>query len=76
MDLPSDLIDLLAEFDATKVDYVLVGGLAWSSRVLISCAGVPTSVVGREELIHLKRASGRPQDLLDAVQLEGLDRRS
>jgi hypothetical protein len=28
MDLPSDLIDLLAEFDATKVEYLLVGGLA------------------------------------------------
>jgi hypothetical protein len=152
MDLPSDLIDLLAEFDATKVDYVLVGGLAvalhgfprftkdadlwlrdtpenlervrralvafgapastiealgpaqpldvvwlgkppsridlmkgvpggdferaWGSRVLIRCVGVETSVVGREELIRLKRASGRPQDLLDAAQLEALDPRS
>lgn len=28
MDLPSDLIDLLAEFDATGVEYLLVGGVA------------------------------------------------
>jgi hypothetical protein len=27
-------------------------------------------VVSREELIRLKRASGRPQDLLDAERLE------
>lgn len=28
MDLPSDLVELLAEFDAQKVEYLLVGGLA------------------------------------------------
>ena len=28
MALPSDLIDLLAEFDATSVEYLLVGGQA------------------------------------------------
>lgn len=146
MDLPSDLIDLLAEFAAEDVEYLLVGGLAvalhglprftkdadlwlrdtpenlararraletfgapevtrdglvsargldvvwmghpparidmmkavpggdferaWTSRELVVSAGVSISLVGREELIRLKRESGRPQDLLDASKLE------
>lgn len=146
MDLPSDLIDLLAEFAAEKVEYLLVGGLAvalhglprftkdadvwlrdtpdnigrarralesfgapqatrngltaargldvvwmghppsridlmkavpggdfdraWSSRRTVESGGVPITVVGRDELIRLKRRSGRPQDLLDAANLE------
>lgn len=31
--------------------------------------GVPVSVVSAEDLLALKEASGRPQDLLDAAQL-------
>jgi hypothetical protein len=149
MDLPSDLIDLLAEFVAEKVDYLLVGGhavalhgfprftkdadlwlrdtpdnlsraqaalrrfgappstidglvpaapldvvwmgapparidlmkgvpggdfeRAWSSRSTVEIDGIEVSVIGRAELIQLKRACGRPQDLLDAEQLQQLD---
>ena len=145
MALPSDLIDLLAEFAATGVEYLLVGGQAlalhglprftkdadvwlgssphnieraqqallrfgaprnvvdaiataepldvvwmgvaparidlmkgvpggdfgraWSTRVTHVVAGTEVLVVGREELIVLKRASGRPQDLLDVERL-------
>jgi hypothetical protein len=43
---------------------------AWSTRVIHTIAGTSVSVVGREQLIRLKRASGRPQDLIDADQLE------
>lgn len=149
MALPSDLIDLLAEFAATGVEYLLVGGQAvalhglprftkdadiwlrgssdnieraqrallsfgaprnvvealvtaepldvvwmglaparidlmkgvpggdfdeaWRTRVVHTIAGTVVLVVGREELIRLKRASGRPQDLLDADRLAAGD---
>lgn len=145
-DLPSDLIDLLSEFENTKVEYLLVGGQAvalhgfprftkdadlwvrdepenlgrvrtalgnfgapknvidqlemaqpldvlwmglpparidlmkgvpagdferaWSARVEFSVGGVKVLVVSKDELIFLKRASGRPQDLVDAENLE------
>jgi hypothetical protein len=146
MALPSDLIDLLAEFAATGVEYLLVGGQAlalhghprftkdadlwlrdtpdnisraqrallqfgaphsvvdallaaqpldvvwmgapparidlmkgvpggnfaeaWLTRVAHQVAETLVQVVSREQLIQLKRSSGRPQDLLDADQLE------
>jgi hypothetical protein len=146
MALPSDLIDLLAEFAATEVEYLLVGGQAlalhghprftkdadlwlrdtpdnieraqrallafgaprsvidalltaepldvvwmgmpparidlmkgvpggnfaeaWLTRVAHEVADTVVQVVSRPQLIQLKRASGRPQDLLDADQLE------
>jgi hypothetical protein len=146
MALPSDLIDLLAEFAAAGVDYLIVGGQAlalhglprftkdadvwlrdsadnirraqqallrfgaprdvvdglssaepldvvwmglpparidlmkgvpggdfaeaWQTRVTHTIAGTTVLVVSREQLILLKRASGRPQDLLDAERLE------
>lgn len=146
MDLPSDLIDLLAEFDASGVEYLLVGGLAvalhghprftkdadvwlrdseanldrarealarfgapaatieaiapadpmdvvwmgnpparidlmkgvpggdfaaaWARRDRVQCAGTTVHVVCRADLVALKRASGRPLDLLDADALE------
>jgi hypothetical protein len=43
---------------------------AWLTRVAHEVADTLVQVVGREQLIQLKRASGRPQDLLDAAQLE------
>jgi hypothetical protein len=145
MNLPSDLIDLLAEFDAFGVEYLLVGGqalalhghprftkdadlwlrdtpgnldraksalrafgapsstidgldaaqgldvvwmgtpparidlmkevpegdfdVAWSRRETRDLDGTPVTLIGRDDLIALKRASGRPQDLLDADRL-------
>ena len=146
MDLPSDLIDLLAEFADEKVEYLLVGGLAlalhglprftkdadlwirdepenlgratraleafgapratvqslrsaagldvvwmgnpparidmmkaipggdfaqaWATREVVDVGEVAVCLVGRRELIRLKRASGRAQDLIDADRLE------
>lgn len=148
MALPSDLIDLLAEFAATGVEYVLVGGQAvalhgaprftkdadlwlrdtaenlervrraliafgapsttidalgpagpldvvwmgvpparidlmkgvpggdferaWRTRLHMEIDGTSVDVVGREELIRLKRASGRPQDFVDADLLASM----
>ncbi|MCA9581098.1 MAG: hypothetical protein KC416_04845 [Myxococcales bacterium] len=147
MELPSDLIDLLAAFATDKVEYLLIGGQAvalhghprftkdadlwlrdtpeniqrcqsalrafgapeevvegiaasvgldvvwmghpparidlvkevpggdfaraWADRVQMEIAETRVDVVNREELIRLKRASGRPQDLVDAGLLGG-----
>jgi hypothetical protein len=47
---------------------------AWKTRVEMQVASVVVQVVGRDELIRLKRASGRSQDLVDADLLEGKER--
>jgi hypothetical protein len=43
---------------------------AWEAREAIRFEGVDVQVVSRAELVRLKRASGRPQDLEDARFLE------
>lgn len=43
---------------------------AYSSRVRFEVGGVVVSCVGKADLIAQKRASGRPQDLVDAANLE------
>lgn len=45
---------------------------AWRTRETMTVVGTVVSLVSREELIRLKRASGRPQDLVDAQLLEGV----
>ncbi len=148
MALPSDLIELLREFDAASVRYLVIGGhalgfhseprftkdvdfwigstpedlhrldkalrsfaapettiqavqslqgldVAWMGnpplrfdfmkevpggsfedsyprRVSASWDGVPVTVIALDDLIQLKRASGRPQDLVDVDTLESV----
>ena len=43
---------------------------AWRKRAKIEFDGLLLSFISREDLITAKRASGRPQDLLDADALE------
>ena len=43
---------------------------AYGSRVKFDVGGVVVSCVGKSDLIAQKRASGRPQDLVDAANLE------
>jgi uncharacterized nucleotidyltransferase DUF6036 len=43
---------------------------AWERRVSSNYGGEPVSVLSREDLIVNKRASGRPQDLVDVAELE------
>ncbi len=43
---------------------------AWQERETRFIGQTPVLVVSRNELIRLKRHSGRPQDLLDVEQLE------
>lgn len=67
MGLPPDLIDLLSAFADERVEYLLAFGRA------LAIHGKPRftkAVVTGEELIRLERASGRPQDLVDANGLE------
>jgi hypothetical protein len=47
---------------------------AWASRVRLPIDGGEIWVVGREALIRMKTAAGRPQDLADAQRLTELDR--
>ena len=42
---------------------------AWDRRVEIDFDGVLVSFIGRDDLITAKRASGRPQDMIDADML-------
>ena len=42
---------------------------AWSSRLTATVEGLPLPVIGREELLRNKEATGRPQDLADAAWL-------
>lgn len=44
---------------------------AWQSRITLPISDTRVELVGRQELIRLKRASGRAQDLVDASLLEG-----
>jgi hypothetical protein len=43
---------------------------AYPNRVVAVWDGVEVSIVGRDDLIALKRSSGRAQDLVDAEALE------
>ena len=42
---------------------------AWQRRVDVDFDGLRVSFISREDLITVKRASGRPQDLIDAELL-------
>ncbi|MGE5346374.1 MAG: nucleotidyltransferase [Acidithiobacillales bacterium] len=43
---------------------------AWPRRMTVKIGELSVAVIGREDLIRNKRATGRPQDLLDADRLE------
>lgn len=45
---------------------------AWANREVLSLQGLDVPVLSRQDLIANKRASGRPQDLLDADRLAQL----
>jgi hypothetical protein len=43
---------------------------AWPNRVVVELTGTEIPFVSRADLIRMKRASGRPQDLLDLRSLQ------
>jgi predicted nucleotidyltransferase len=58
-------IDLLTEIYGATVDEI------WQTRVSASLDGISIMMIGRDALIRNKRATARPQDLVDADKLEG-----
>ena len=61
---PPNRIDLLTSINGVDFEQ------AWQRRVEVDLEGVPSKVIGREDLISSKLASGRPQDLADARKLQ------
>jgi len=43
---------------------------AWPRRTTVKIGELSVAVIGREDLIRNKRATGRPQDLVDAERLD------
>jgi hypothetical protein len=62
--LPPNRVDLLTVIDGVSFDE------AWAGRVAGRYGEQPVQYLGRAELIRNKRASGRPQDLVDLDALE------
>lgn len=46
---------------------------AWTRRVVTRVADTEINFISKADLIRSKRASGRPQDVIDADQLEATD---
>jgi hypothetical protein len=64
MGLPPNRIDLLTVIDGVEFSE------AWSARLATVYGDEPLPVIGRAHLLANKRASGRPQDLVDADAIE------
>jgi hypothetical protein len=64
MGMPPNRIDIVTSIEGVRFDE------AWPDRVQASYGDQSISVIGRRHMILNKRAVGRPQDLLDAEQLE------
>jgi hypothetical protein len=62
--LPPRRIDVLTRVTGLAFDE------AWPNRTRVEYVGVPVHVSGAADLARNKRSVGRPQDLLDAEQLE------
>jgi hypothetical protein len=61
--VPPNRIDILTSIDGVSFDE------AWPAGVIATYGDQTLRVIGREHLIQNKRASGRPQDLLDVELL-------
>jgi hypothetical protein len=57
-------IDILMSIDGVDFDE------AWNNRVKMNFGGVEAWIIGKNDLIRNKKASGRAQDLLDVQSLE------
>lgn len=62
--IPPLRVDLLTSISGVAFER------AWGNREILSLQGLDVPVLSRQDLIANKRASGRPQDLLDADRLE------
>lgn len=64
--VPPNRIDIVTGIDG------LTFAEAWPNRLQSTFGDQAIGVIGRQDLVRNKRASGRPQDLLDAETLERL----
>ena len=64
MGVPPVRVDILMGIPGVKFEE------AWKKRVKIEFDGLSLSFISKEDLIIAKRASGRPQNLIDADALE------
>src|SRR5690606_4838544 len=64
MGRPPARVDLLKSIDGVRFE------TAWKNRVRVKFGDTPVNLISRRDLIRNKRASGRPQDLLDLDNLE------
>ena len=62
--IPPLRIDILTAIDGVTFD------LAWQDRLRATFGDQPASVISLKHLIANKKASGRPQDLLDVEKIE------
>lgn len=65
--LPPSRIDLMTGIDGVAFQE------AWRDREVVEVDGQATPIISRHHLIRNKRATGRPQDLVDADRLEARD---
>ena len=63
--LAPNRIDLLTTIGGVTFDE------AWPRRTTVALWGQSVPVIGREDLIRSKQATGRPRDLADVAELEG-----
>lgn len=61
--LPPRRIDLMTSITGVEFE------AAWTTRIIVTIAGIAIPVLGRESLLANKRALGRPQDLADVDAL-------
>ena len=63
MGVPPIRVDVLMGIPGVEFD------TAWRRRVEVDFDGLPVPFISREDLIAAKRASGRPQDMIDVHNL-------
>jgi len=63
--IPPSRIDILTRISGVAFDE------AWPRRIVVEIEGLSVPVLGREDFIANKRASGRPKDLADLTLLAG-----
>lgn len=61
---PPVRVDLLQKVSGLEYE------AAYENRVPIEWHGTPVTLISKEDLITSKKAAGRPQDLVDASNLE------
>lgn len=70
MGIPPMRVDLLMGIPGVKFK------AAWGRRVKVDFDGLVVTFISKDDLITAKRASGRPQDLVDAESLSQIDSKS